>query len=166
MDPNEGEGFYFSQNIFLDELLRNGTTTALVLATVHPQSVDAVFEAARSRRLRLLAGIGSGVGNYLSYGDFPMDNSSGTGSLFFPRGIIMGKDLANVMEMDEKKISEYVTHSWYSYEGGDDKGLNPFVGETTENYNGPEGTFEYLNTDDKYTWVKAPRYADRPGQPL
>ena len=36
------------------------------------------------------AGIGGGVGNYLSYGDWPMDNSPGTGSLFFPRGVIMG----------------------------------------------------------------------------
>jgi guanine deaminase len=41
---------------FLDELLKNGTTTALVFATVHPQSVDAFFEAARSRRLRMAAG--------------------------------------------------------------------------------------------------------------
>ena len=31
---------------FADELLRNGTTTALVFATVHPASVDAIFESA------------------------------------------------------------------------------------------------------------------------
>lgn len=41
---------------FLDELLRNGTTTALVLGTVHPQSVDALFGAARRRGLRMLGG--------------------------------------------------------------------------------------------------------------
>ncbi|MDZ7839345.1 MAG: guanine deaminase [Gammaproteobacteria bacterium] len=41
---------------FLDELLRNGTTTALVFASVHPQSVNALFEAARARGLRLVAG--------------------------------------------------------------------------------------------------------------
>ena len=41
---------------FLDELLRNGTTTALVFATVHPESVEAIFAAARARRLRLAAG--------------------------------------------------------------------------------------------------------------
>ncbi|WP_207062565.1 guanine deaminase [Motiliproteus sp. SC1-56] len=41
---------------FLDELLRHGTTTALVFASVHPHSVDALFEAAQKRRLRLLAG--------------------------------------------------------------------------------------------------------------
>ncbi len=41
---------------FVDELLRNGTTTALVFATVHAGSVDAVFEAARTRGMRLVAG--------------------------------------------------------------------------------------------------------------
>ncbi len=41
---------------FLEELLRNGTTTAVVLGTVHPQSVDAIFEAARTRGLRMIAG--------------------------------------------------------------------------------------------------------------
>lgn len=42
--------------IFLDELLKNGTTTALVFATVHPQSVDAFFEEAQRRNLRMIAG--------------------------------------------------------------------------------------------------------------
>lgn len=41
---------------FLDELLRNGTTTALVFGTVHPESVDAFFEAAEARNLRMIAG--------------------------------------------------------------------------------------------------------------
>jgi guanine deaminase len=41
---------------FLDELLRNGTTTAQVLATVHPESVDAIFEASQARGMRMLAG--------------------------------------------------------------------------------------------------------------
>lgn len=43
-------------SFFLDELLRNGTTTALVFASVHPQSVDAVLGAARTRGMRLIAG--------------------------------------------------------------------------------------------------------------
>ncbi len=42
--------------IFLDELLRNGTTTALVFTTVFPQSTDAFFEAAQRRNLRMIAG--------------------------------------------------------------------------------------------------------------
>ena len=43
-------------NIFLDELLRSGTTTALVFGTVHPQSVDSFFKAAQLRSLRMIAG--------------------------------------------------------------------------------------------------------------
>ncbi len=42
--------------IFLKELLRNGTTTALVFGTVHPQSVDAFFEQAEKLNLRMIAG--------------------------------------------------------------------------------------------------------------
>ncbi|MEX0975513.1 MAG: guanine deaminase [Woeseia sp.] len=41
---------------FVQELLRNGTTTACVFATVHPQSVDAIFEAASDVGMRLISG--------------------------------------------------------------------------------------------------------------
>ena len=41
---------------FCDELMRNGTTTALVFCTVFPESVDALFEEAARRHLRLIAG--------------------------------------------------------------------------------------------------------------
>jgi len=43
-------------DFFLDELLRNGTTTAAVFATVFPQSADAIFAAAEERNMRLIAG--------------------------------------------------------------------------------------------------------------
>ena len=41
---------------FLDELLANGTTSAMVFATVHPESVDAIFATAQSRNMRLWSG--------------------------------------------------------------------------------------------------------------
>ena len=41
---------------FLDELLRNGTTTALVFGTVHKESVESFFEACEERNLRMIAG--------------------------------------------------------------------------------------------------------------
>lgn len=41
---------------FTDELLRNGTTTALVFGTVHPQSVDAFFAESERRNLRMISG--------------------------------------------------------------------------------------------------------------
>ncbi len=43
-------------DIFLKELLRNGTTTALVFGSVFKQSVDAFFEAAQALNLRMIAG--------------------------------------------------------------------------------------------------------------
>jgi guanine deaminase len=42
--------------VFVDELLANGTTTALVFGTVHPHSADAIFEAAEAKGMRLIAG--------------------------------------------------------------------------------------------------------------
>ncbi|MEO0406114.1 MAG: guanine deaminase [Cyanobacteria bacterium P01_A01_bin.135] len=42
--------------LFLDELLRHGTTTALVFTTIFPESVNAFFEAAQQRNLRMIAG--------------------------------------------------------------------------------------------------------------
>jgi guanine deaminase len=43
-------------DFFLDELFRCGTTTAMVYCTVHPQSVDAFFDAAERRGARMIAG--------------------------------------------------------------------------------------------------------------
>ena len=41
---------------FLDELFRQGTTTAMVYCTVHPESVDAFFEEGLRRDARMIAG--------------------------------------------------------------------------------------------------------------
>jgi guanine deaminase len=43
-------------SFFLDELLRCGTTTAMVYCTIHPQSVDAFFAESETRNLRMIAG--------------------------------------------------------------------------------------------------------------
>ncbi|ARF50339.1 guanine deaminase [Pantoea stewartii] len=41
---------------FLQQLLANGTTSALIFGTVHPQSVDALFSAAEALNMRIIAG--------------------------------------------------------------------------------------------------------------
>jgi guanine deaminase len=43
-------------DVFLDELLRNGVTTALTFCTSHPHSVDALLEESERRGLRMIAG--------------------------------------------------------------------------------------------------------------
>jgi guanine deaminase len=52
-DPAHARGV---ADFFLDELLRCGTTTAMVYCTVHPESVDAFFGASEQRNLRMAAG--------------------------------------------------------------------------------------------------------------
>lgn len=42
--------------LFVDELLRNGTTTALVLAAVFPESAEALFEECDRRNMRMIIG--------------------------------------------------------------------------------------------------------------
>ncbi len=107
--------------------------------------------------------IGGGVGNYMAVGEYP-DNGDANDldSLYFPRGIILAKDLSQVHPYDQMKVKEYITSSWYEYEGGDALGLHPWEGETRANYTGPEPPWEYLQDHDKYTWMKAPRYEGRP----
>ncbi len=105
------------------------------------------------------AGIGGGVGNYLSYGEFPDPVS---GKLFFPPGIILGKDLSKVHPVDHKKIAEYVDHSWFEYSGGQGKGAHPWEGETEAKYTGPKPPYQNLDTERKYSWVKSPRYEEKP----
>ena len=43
-------------SFFCDELMRHGVTTALTFATSHPTSVNALFEQAQKRGLRLITG--------------------------------------------------------------------------------------------------------------
>ena len=105
------------------------------------------------------AAIGGGVGNYLSYGEFP---DPGNGQLWLPSGVISNKDLARVIPVEQKKVTEYVDHSWYEYAAGSGKGLHPWDGESEGKYTGPKPPFQNLDTDKKYSWVKAPRYDDQP----
>ncbi len=110
------------------------------------------------------AGLGEGLGNFLSYGDFPLSDTKSSdepGDLFLPRGIILDRDLSKVHPVDHHKIAEYITHSWYSYDD-ESQAKHPWEGETRPNYTGPQPPYEYLNTDEKYSWIKSPRYEDKP----
>ncbi len=101
--------------------------------------------------------IGGGAGNFLSYGDFDQPD----GSMWLPSGYILNKDLSKVYPLDHQKISEYVSHSWYQYED-ESRGKHPWEGETTPRYTGPKPPYEFLQTDQKYTWMKAPRMDENP----
>jgi hydrogenase large subunit len=100
------------------------------------------------------AGLGEGLGNFLVYGEFP----DAAGNMLLPPGLILNKDLTQVVPLDQTKIAEYVTHSWYQYGAGDGTALHPWDGETKPNYTGPKPPYEFLDTEAKYTWIKTPRY--------
>ena len=106
--------------------------------------------------------IGGGTGNYLAVGEFPENDVRDIDSLYFPRGIILGKDLSRVHPYDHNLVKEYITSAWYEYSGGDDAGLHPWEGETKAKYTGPPTPWKYLQDETKYTWMKAPRYEGRP----
>ena len=109
------------------------------------------------------ATLGQGTGNYLSFGDFPLDNSGTPAAYWLPQGVVMGMNIAEPPQpLDANQIEEFVTHSWYTYTDGDKTPLHPFQGQTTPNYTGPQPPYEYLDTDNKYSWLKSPRYNNQP----
>jgi hydrogenase large subunit len=107
------------------------------------------------------ASIGGGLSDYIAVGEFPEDDVRNFDSLYLPRGVILDRDLSTVHEYDQSKVEEFITHSWYEYDGGDQVGLHPYDGETKPNYTGPAPPWEYLQDHDRYTWMKAPRYDGR-----
>jgi len=60
--------------------------------------------------------------------------------------------------MDPEQITEQIARSWYGYTNGDAAALHPYNGETTAEYTGPKTPYQWLQTDEKYSWLKAPRY--------
>ena len=94
-----------------------------------------------------------GTTNFMAWGEFP-ETDQEPDSLFMPRGVMMKRDLAGVKMADQRKVTEYVTRSWY--EDGDAK--HPYEGETKPVQEDPK----YSPDKGKYTWFKAPRYTDEP----
>lgn len=107
------------------------------------------------------ASYGGGVGNFLVYGEYP-ETDGANAKLYIPSGVIRDKNLKQVEAFNPDKITEHIKHSWYTYAGGDDQGLHPRQGETQPNYTGPKPPFDRLDTSQKYSWLKSPRYDGLP----
>ncbi len=104
---------------------------------------------------------GEGLGNFMTYGDFPEMGRDDPSSFLVPSGVILNRDLNNIYDLDLKaadQIQEYVSRSWYNYSSGKDKGLHPYDGETELSYTGPTPPYKQLDTDKEYSWVKSPRW--------
>ena len=104
---------------------------------------------------------GEGLGNFMTYGDFPEKGMDDPTSYLIPSGVILNRDLSTIHDLDmhaADQIQEYVAHSWYDYSGGKDTGLHPYDGETTLNYTGPTPPYEQLDVEQSYSWLKSPRW--------
>jgi hydrogenase large subunit len=106
-------------------------------------------------------GIGDTGGNFLSFGDLPSKGFWDTDSYLIPRGVILNHDISTIHPIDldkDDEIQEFVSHSWYKYGAGDAQGLHPWKGETEFNFTGPKPPYEQLNVEEKYSWLKSPRW--------
>ncbi|MCI0443751.1 nickel-dependent hydrogenase large subunit [bacterium] len=107
------------------------------------------------------ASVGEGLGNFLTWGEFPAEDHKDTSKFLVPRALILNRDLKNIHQpepRDFERMKEFITHSWYKYTGGDGVGLHPWQGETEFNYTGPKMPYDYLQVEQKYSWLKAPRW--------
>jgi Ni,Fe-hydrogenase I large subunit len=130
------------------------------IATTAKYFVDHVYLAdhfAVSTEYKHWRGVGERTGNFLVYGDFPLDPSGDPATNAFPGGVILGRDLSTVHPVDPGLITEEVTRAWY--EGGS---AHPYDEQTVPAYSGPTPPYERLDTEAAYTWVKAPRYDGLP----
>ncbi|MGA7801645.1 MAG: nickel-dependent hydrogenase large subunit [Gammaproteobacteria bacterium] len=104
---------------------------------------------------------GEGIGNFMTYGEFPSKSMDDPSSFLIPPGVILDRDLSKIHELDlnaQDEIQEYVSHSWYDYSVGKDKGLHPYDGETKLDYTGPKPPYDYLDVEKDYSWMKSPRW--------
>ena len=106
------------------------------------------------------ASIGGGLGNYMVYGDIPQNGIGDPSRFRFPRGIILNKNLNEVLPVDPAnpaEIQEEIAHSWYTYPAGKDS-LHPWDGVTEPKYAGPKPPYQQLDENGRYSWLKAPRW--------
>lgn len=108
-----------------------------------------------------------GVANLFTYKEFQYSANE----FLFDSGIVLNGDLSKIHDLDESKITEEATHSWYK----NDAPLHPYDGEQEPNYTGfVDGenidgkgevvTTKVFDTKGKYSWIKAPRYDGMPMQ--
>jgi Ni,Fe-hydrogenase I large subunit len=105
--------------------------------------------------------IGRGIGHYLSFGEFAITDGD-LPQLLLARGRVMDRDFAHPRAIDQESVAESVDHAWYEYTDTHDALLHPAIGLTRPRYAGPALPYSSLAGMDKYSWTKAPRYADDP----
>ena len=91
-----------------------------------------------------------GTNNFFTFGEFPEDEYDWN-TRYLPQGTIFNRQLDKVEDFNPDFIKEHVRHSWY--EGAEAR--HPYEGVTEPKYTDMHG-------EDRYSWMKAPRYMDEP----
>lgn len=97
-------------------------------------------------RDEIKAGVGRANGNFLCVGGYEFEDEQ----RLFCNGVIYGHDFSKIEEFDESKITEEVDRSWYSGDAKDNEVCYTDLNE--------DGSLKTAKNDDKYSWIKAPRY--------
>lgn len=97
-------------------------------------------------RDEIKAGVGRANGNFLCVGGYEFEDEQ----RLFCNGVIYGHDFSKIEEFDESKITEEVDRSWYSGDAKDNEVCYTDLND--------DGTLKTAKNDDKYSWIKAPRY--------
>ena len=113
--------------------------------------------------------IGTGSKNYMSYGEFPTKSYYDVDTYRYKPGVILNGDLTKIHDVGNREsenndyIKEYINNSWYDYDSGDNnEGKQPWDGETNINYTGPKPPYDFLNVEEKYSFIKTPRWQGKP----
>ncbi len=101
---------------------------------------------ASAYRDEIKAGIGRANGNFMSVGGYEFEGEQ----RLFCSGVVYNHDFENIGEFDESKITEEIDRAWYSGKVGDNEVCYTDLNE--------DGTLKTAKNDDKYSWIKAPRY--------
>ncbi|MBL4730111.1 MAG: nickel-dependent hydrogenase large subunit [Sulfurimonas sp.] len=149
----------FVKRAYMPDIYMAGTAYA-------PEATDssATFHASDHKGAfgKGVGGTGGGLLSYMSYGDFRLDDTGFYNSaLYLPSGLVLDGDITKVHELDEEKITEDVTHSWFEGTGAPER---PYDGTTIPKYTGldkRDDGYAYLKTDEKYSWIKSPLYDGR-----
>jgi len=94
-------------------------------------------------RDEIKAGIGRANGNFMSAGGYSFEGELN----LFESGIVYGHDFETIHPFDESQISEHVDRAWYNE-----------ADEVEYTDLNDDGTLKTAKNDDKYSWIKAPRY--------
>ena len=108
--------------------------------------------------------------NYLCYGEFPEKGIRDPLNFLIPQGVLVREKSLSIQPLNMEtlgEIQEYVAHSWYKYLNvGNSVGLHPSEGQTNLDYagrGGPAPGANYtLNKGAGYSWIKSPRWYDKP----